>query len=72
MMKLQALITALALTAVIALPSQAAVIAEGSVSDGYYWQLLSSSKGNRWLCRSVNSAKFQAYAKCHAVGAVKP
>lgn len=71
-MKLQALLTAFSLTAVIALPSQAAVIAEGSVSNGYYWQLVSSSKGSRWLCRSVNTAKFQPHAKCQAAGAVKP
>ncbi|QNJ06511.1 hypothetical protein SynMEDNS5_01796 [Synechococcus sp. MEDNS5] len=54
-------------------PVSAAVLAEGKVSNGYYWQKTSSSSGSiRWLCRSTSSSKFQKHQKCKDAGAVKP
>ena len=56
-----------------ALPASAAVLSEGKVKNGYYWQKTSSSSGSiRWLCRSTSSSKFQKHQKCKDAGAVKP
>ena len=53
-------------------PSQAAVIAEGAVRSGYYWQLVEGSNGTRCICCSTSSSKFQKHAKCNEAGAKKP
>jgi len=53
-------------------PSQAAVIPEGAVRSGYYWQLVEGSNGTRYICRSTSSSKFQKHAKCNEAGAKKP
>ena len=52
--------------------SQAAVIAEGAVRNGYYWQLVEGNNGTRYICRSTSSSKFQKHAKCNEAGAKKP
>lgn len=37
-------------------PALAEVLAEGKPSGGYYWQRVSSKKGERYLCRSTSEA----------------
>jgi len=32
-------------------------LAEGKVVGGYYWQKVSSKKGDRYLCRSTSDPK---------------
>ena len=45
-----------------ALPASAAVLSEGKVKDGHYWQKTTSSSGAiRFICRSTNSGKFQKH-----------
>lgn len=53
-------------------PAQAKVLAEGPVASGYYWQLVQTSNGTRYYCRSVSSGKFQKHARCKEAGARKP
>ena len=53
-------------------PAEAEVLAEGPVSNSYYWQLVQTSKGTRYYCRSVSSGKFQKHARCKEAGARKP
>ena len=56
-----------------ALPASAAVLSEGKVKNGYYWQKTSSSSGSiRYICRSTSSGKFQKHQTCKDAGAVKP
>ena len=50
-------------------PTQAAVIAEGDVRNGYYWQFVEGSNGTRYIGRSSSSSKFQKHAKCNEAGA---
>ena len=56
----------------IPVPAGAKVLAEGAVSNGYYWQLVHTSNGSRYYCRSVSSGKFQKHARCKDAGAHKP
>lgn len=63
------LLLALALTAGSAL---AEVLAEGKPSSGFYWQKVSTSKGNRYLCRSTSEGKIQKAAACNDAEAQKP
>jgi hypothetical protein len=78
MKKPAALITAFAAGALIGgsflipFPAGAKVLSEGAVSNGYYWQLVQTSNGTRYYCRSVSSGKFQKHAKCKDAGARKP
>ena len=54
-------------------PVPAAVLAEGKVSNGYYWQKTATKSGSiRYNCRSTSSGKFQKHQKCKNAGAVKP
>jgi len=54
-------------------PSSAAVLANGKVSNGYYWQKTATKSGSiRYNCRSTSSSKFQKHQKCKDAGAVKP
>lgn len=50
----------------------AEVLAEGKPSRGYYWQKVSTSKGDRYLCRATSDAKIQKHAACEQAGARKP
>lgn len=50
----------------------AEILAEGKAKNGYYWQKVSTSKGERYLCRSTSDPKIQKHANCQAAGAVKP
>ena len=54
-------------------PVSAAVLANGKVSNGYYWQKTATKSGSmRYNCRSTSSGKFQKHQKCKDAGAVKP
>ena len=54
-------------------PVDAAVLATGKVSNGFYWQKTSTKSGSiRYNCRSTSSGKFQKHQKCKDAGAVKP
>ena len=54
-------------------PVDAAVLAKGKVSNGFYWQKTSTKSGSiRYNCRSTSSGKFQKHQKCKDAGAVKP
>ena len=57
----------------VALPSEAKVLAEGSSKNGYYWQKVEKSNGSIvYLCRSTSSSKMQKHAKCEQAGAEQP
>lgn len=53
-------------------PALAEVLAEGKPSGGYYWQKVSSKKGDRYLCRSTSDPKIQKHKACEQAGARKP
>ena len=63
----------LGLAVISPVPASAAVLAEGKVSNGYYWQKTATKSGSiRYNCRSTSSGKFQKHQKCKDAGAVKP
>lgn len=53
-------------------PALAEVLAEGKPSGGYYWQKVSTKKGERYLCRSTSDPKIQKHEACEKAGARKP
>jgi hypothetical protein len=53
-------------------PALSAVLAEGQVRNGFYWQKVQQSNGIRYLCRSTSEGKIQKHANCEAARAVKP
>ena len=56
-----------------AIPASAAVLSEGKVKSGHYWQKTSSSSGAiRYICRSTCAGKFQKHQQCNNDGAVNP
>ena len=55
------------------IPASAAVLAEGKISNGYYWQKTASKSGSiRYIFRSTSAGKFQKHQKCKDARAVKP
>ena len=56
-----------------ALVASASVIAEGQVTNGFYWQLVARKNGTMmWLCRSSYDNRFQKHNSCQVAGAIKP
>ena len=50
-------------------PASAKVLANGQVSNGYYWQKTATKSGSiRFNCRSTSSEKFQKHQKCKNAG----
>jgi hypothetical protein len=62
-----------ALLTLTTLPALAAVIAEGTVSNGYYYQKVQKQNGTiQYMCRSISTGKIQKNSSCDNAGAKRP
>jgi hypothetical protein len=70
---LKTLLPTALLTLTTTLPAIGAVIAEGRVSNGYYYQKVQKQNGTiQYMCRSTSTGKIQKSADCNNAGAKRP
>jgi len=54
-------------------PALSAVLAEGQVRNGFYWQKVQQTSGKIvFICRSTSDGKFRKHDDCNAAGAKRP